>query len=114
MVKLVTVAAITGTWLIAYELWKRYRQGESHGLVTDPAARNRSYITPLEWHALDEVANGKPRRFLNVNNFGLEELEVRYLSVAVVRPQQAASIRSHVALANAFRRRGRPLRLIIR
>lgn len=77
MVKLVTVAAISGTWLIAYEVWKRVRQAESMRIVADEGARSRKYVTPLEWHRLDEVANGKPRRLLNVNNFGLEELEVR-------------------------------------
>ena len=77
MVKLVTVAAISGTWLIAYSLWKRYRQSESLRVVADEGARTRKYVSPLEFARLDELANGKPQRLLNVNNFGLEELEVR-------------------------------------
>ena len=77
MVKLLTVAAVTGVWFVAWQIYRRGRGQKSldnHARFND--ARPGDRVTLEDYYIAKGEAVGLPRRFLNVNNFGIAELEV--------------------------------------
>ena len=77
MVKLLTVAAVSGVWFVAWQLYRRGRGQQSlenHQRHKD--ARPGDRVTLQDYYFAKEAVAGPSQRFLNVNNFGIAELEV--------------------------------------
>jgi hypothetical protein len=67
---------LAGGFFIAWQLWGNYKGQRSLARIAHEKAYGPSTVTLPQYLAEREIAMGAPKRLLNVNNFGLAELEV--------------------------------------
>jgi hypothetical protein len=70
-------ALLVGGTFLVWQAYKRHVTSSSEASMHAQRAFGRAEtVTPLELARLEELTRGRTQRWLNVNNFGLEELEV--------------------------------------